>query len=306
MQALPHEEPGHLLVIDGNSLAHRAWHAYGPRDERPALTLADGTPVFAVHGFFSMLSAMLRLLRPTHLAVGFDSRTNNRKVAAPHYKAQRQSADPDLYRQMDVVRDLLGRVGVASVVIDGWEADDVVGSFSRACTERGIRCTIATSDRDSFQLVSDTTTVWRITNGVTTAESVTPEWLWEKYAVRDGGYLDLAALRGDASDNLPGVAGVGEKTAKQICALGPVAGTIERLLAGDAEIEAALGRAAKKLRDGHEAFVANRQIMEIRTDLDVDVDAAKLGMVPTATVLRELTQAGLASVASRLGRQLGG
>jgi 5'-3' exonuclease len=290
-----------LLAIDGNSLAHRAWHAFAPRDGAPALTF-QGEPVFAVHGFVSMLATLVKLHRPSHVTIGFDSRNNNRKVLEPAYKAQRKSADPDLHRQMNLTQELMSTVGLMCVTIDGWEADDIVGSASAAAELAGGSCVIATSDRDSFQLVSERTTVWRITSGVKNADEVTPDWMMKKYGVNGEGYLDFAALRGDSSDNLPGVSGVGEKTARVICELGPVETTIKALQDGDAALAASLKSASKKLTADAAAFFHNREIMRIRRDLPIDLDNAAVASIQGAALLRTLTAAGVPSAGSQLVR----
>jgi DNA polymerase-1 len=292
-----------LLAIDGNSLSHRAWHAFGPRDGAAPLS-HNGEPIFAVHGFISMLATLMKLHRPTHVVIGFDSRDNHRKTLEPQYKAQRKPADPDLHRQMNATEAALSEAGFLCVTQPGWEADDIIGSASSAAESHGGRCVIATSDRDSFQLVSELTTVWRITSGIKNADEVTPSWLMNKYGVAGVGYLDMAALRGDASDNLPGVAGVGEKTATAICSLGPVQDTIAALQAGDAVLAATLKGAAKKLLNDAPAFFHNREIMRIRRDIDIDVPAADVVNVNAASSLRILTAAGVPSAASQIVRSV--
>jgi DNA polymerase-1 len=259
-------------------------------------------PIFAVHGFVSMLATLMKLHRPTHVVVGFDSRDNHRKTLEPQYKAQRKSADPDLHRQMSATEAALTEAGFLCVTQPGWEADDIIGSASAAAESLNGRCIIATSDRDSFQLVSDLTTVWRITSGIKNADEVTPDWLRNKYGVEGVGYLDMAALRGDASDNLPGVAGVGEKTAKTICSLGPVNETIAALQEGNEEVVAILKSAAKKLLNDAPAFFHNREIMRIRRDIQIDVDASNISNINAATALRTLTTAGVPSAASQMVR----
>lgn len=290
-----------LLAIDGNSISHRAWHAFGPRDGADPLTF-QGSPIFAVHGFVQMLATLVKLHRPTHVVIGFDSRTNHRKSIEPAYKAQRKGADPDLHRQMNLTQELLTEVGFACITHEGWEADDIVGSAAAAAELAGGRCVIATSDRDSFQLVSEETSVWRITSGVKNADEVTPEWLMKKYGVTGEGYLDLAALRGDSSDNLPGVPGVGEKTARTVCELGPVDATIKALQDGDQELTKVLKSAAKKLVQDADAFFHNREIMRIRKDLPVELTEAAVMDIHSATLLRTLTANGVPAAASQLVR----
>lgn len=292
-----------VLAVDGNSLSHRAWHAFGPRDGAEPLT-HENEPVFAVHGFFSMLAALVKTHHPTHLVVGFDSRHNERKVLDGTYKGTRQSADPDLYRQMERTAEVLTNAGLLAHTVHGWEADDIVGSTATLAEAAGGRCVIATSDRDSFQLVSERTVVWRIANGIKNAEEVNEAWLRKKYGVNGPGYLELAAMRGDSSDNLPGVAGVGEKTAMTICALGPVLETLEAVKAEDPTVLATLKGAARKLLIGEDALLHNMAMMRIRRDLDIPLDSGALAGIGAATVLRELTAAGVPSAGSQLARAL--
>ncbi len=258
--------------------------------------------MFAVHGFVSMLATLVKLHRPSHVVIGFDSRNNHRKTIEPAYKAQRKSADPDLHRQMNATQALMSEVGLLCVTLDGWEADDVVGSASAAAELAGGTCIIATSDRDSFQLVSARTSVWRITSGVKNADEVTPEWMMRKYGVSGEGYLDFAALRGDSSDNLPGVSGVGEKTARTICELGPVDATIKALQDGDVALASTLKSAAKKLVADADAFFHNREIMRIRRDLPIPVESAAVTNVQGAALLRTLTASGVPAAGSQLVR----
>jgi 5'-3' exonuclease len=292
-----------VLAVDGNSLAHRAWHAFAPRDGGEPLSHA-GEPVFAVHGFFSMLAALVKLHHPTHVVVGFDSRHNERKLRDSSYKGTRTSADPDLYRQMQRTEELLSAAGFLTHTAHGWEADDVIGSTAALTEVAGGRCVIATSDRDSFQLVSEHTVVWRIANGVKNAEEVNEAWLHKKYGVSGPGYLELAAMRGDSSDNLPGVAGVGEKTAIAICALGPVLQTLDAVKNEDPVVLTTLKSAARKLLAGEEALMHNMEMMRIRRDLDIQLSDGSLAQLTTANVLRELTSAGVPSAGSQLARAL--
>lgn len=260
--------------------------------------------MFAVHGFFSMLAALVKLHHPSHLVVGFDSRHNERKVRDGSYKGTRTSADPDLYRQMRRTEELLKTAGFLTHTAHGWEADDVVGSTAALAEAAGGRCVIATSDRDSFQLVSERTVVWRIANGVKNAEEVNEAWLRKKYGVSGPGYLELAAMRGDSSDNLPGVAGVGEKTAVTICSLGPVLDTLEAAKNGDPAVLASLKSAARKLVAGEEALLHNMEMMRIRRDLNIPLTDGALAQLTAANVLRELTAAGVPSAGSQLARAL--
>lgn len=272
-----------LLAVDGNSLTHRAFHAY----ERAGLTRSDGSPTFAVYGFFSLFAGICDKVRPDGIVVGFDdARHSIRKSAWPEYKANRSAKDPSLYVQMEEIQTVLRELGVTVVVPDGLEADDVLGSAAAAAKASAWRCVIATSDRDSFALVDESTTVLRLVSGLDNAVWVSPEKLHELYGVTGSQYPDYAALRGDSSDNLPGVRGIGEKTAAKLLA---ALGTVEAALADPEATLAAIGKSpAAKLAAGVDAWRHNREVMAIHTELGLDVEGCRLatGETTTATVLR--------------------
>lgn len=282
-----------LLALDGNSLAHRAYHAY----ERSGMTArSDGRPVFATYGFFALFAGIADKVGPDAVVVGFDSTESVRKQRWPHYKANRSPAPDALYAQMDEIRELLTEIGVHVAVVDGWEADDVVASAAARAEAAGRRCVVATSDRDSFALISERTTVLRLGSGLDNATWMTPERLAADYGVRPDQYLHFAALRGDPSDNLPGVRGIGAKTAQKLLA----AMTVDEALTDPEAAAALLGpSAARKLVDGEEAYRHNLEVMALRRDLDVDVAGARLE-VDGAHVGRVLHTHEVPSVAPRL------
>jgi 5'-3' exonuclease len=266
--------PRTLLAIDGNSLAHRAFHAY----ERQGLRNSKGHPVYATYGFFALLSGILDKARPDALVVGFDDHTSSeRKARCPQYKAQRSEKSEELYVQMADIGRLLGELGVPVIVPAGLEADDVLGSAAATAQAAGWRCVIATSDRDSFGLITDSTLVLRLVSGLDNAEWFNPDALFAKYGVYPHQYLDYAAMRGDSSDNLPGVLGIGEKTAAKLL---QATGTLQAALDDPAVAVAAVGKtyAAKLTTDAaRENLARNLDIMTILRDVPVDLDKAILG-----------------------------
>ena len=203
-----------VLAVDGNSLLHRAFHA----SARTMYRTPDGAQGWAVRGLLSQLVAAVDRVCADAVVVGFDDRGNSsRKKKWPSYKAQRSPKPESLERQLDLAVQVLRDLGVVVVVPEGLEADDVLASVAAQAPTMGARTVVATSDRDSFSLIDDHTRMLRILNGgVDASPLLDPERLAMVTGVRPDQYLDLAALRGDTSDNLPGVHGFGTKTAVRL------------------------------------------------------------------------------------------
>ena len=271
-----------MLVVDGNSVAHRAFHAYAA-DE---LTDAGGRPRGAVYGFLALLCGICDRVSPDAVVVGFDSHGSSaRKLRFPGYKAQRPDGDPALAMQMDDLACLLDRLGVAVLVPEGWEADDVLGSGAAAAEAGGWRAVLATSDRDSFGLVSETTTVLRLGSGLDRASEITPAVLASTVGVHPRQYVEFAALRGDTSDNLPGVPGVGAKRAAALLREYP---TVAEAVGDPFGCRSVLGRpAGQALIDDladpvASIFLRNVDLMTIRRDLPIDLETARPSATPDA------------------------
>ncbi|MEU8023725.1 5'-3' exonuclease H3TH domain-containing protein [Micromonospora haikouensis] len=282
----PPPAAGTLLAVDGNSLAHRAWHAY----QQTGMTSPDGRPIHAVYGFLALLAGIIDRTKPDALVVGFDDHTrSDRRARFAGYKAGRAPTDPDVHAQIDAIGDTLRDLGVHVVVPAGLEADDVLGSAAATAETAGWRCVVATSDKDAFALISDTTTVLRLVSGLDNAVAMTPAALVERYGVTPAQYGDYAALVGDDSDKLPGVAGIGPKTAVKLLA---ALGGVDAALADPPATVAAVGRAAAgKLTTpaAREALDRNRDIMAIRRDLPIDLQACRPTVDPATVeaVLRD-------------------
>jgi 5'-3' exonuclease len=264
-----------LLAVDGNSLVHRSFHALLASD----LKTRDGRPTWAVKGFCSQLLGALARSGASAVIVGFDDHTSSvRRAAHPHYKATRKPKPPELGEQLATTIELLRSAGVHVVVPAGLEADDVLASAAATATAAGWNTVIVTSDRDSFALIDEHTSVLRVLNGGIDASPVlTPTRLATMIGgVRPDQYREYAAMRGDTSDNLAGIPGVGEKTAaKLLSAFGTVAAAFDDVDAGGVAVTAALGRAAVgKLAnpDNRAAFARNVEIMTMRTDLDLGLN----------------------------------
>lgn len=265
-----------VLAIDGNSLLHRGYHALAHTGLR---TLA-GEPAWAVRGLLSQLVHAVDRVGATHVVVGLDDPDRSvRREEHPSYKAQRPEKLATLVSQLELAATTLRSLGLPVVVPHGLEADDVLASAAARVREQGGRTVVATSDRDAFALIRDDTSVLRIINGGVEASPVlTPDRLEIMIGVRPEQYPDFAALRGDPSDNLPGVRGVGPKTAARLLvAFGTAEAAFADVAAGGAAVRTLLGDGVLgRLRaEGAEAaWRRNRVVMAMRDDLEVGTGAA--------------------------------
>lgn len=260
-----------LLAVDGNSLVHRSFHSQAGT----GLRAPDGRPLWAIRGLLTQLVAAAERIGPAAIVVGFDDpHRSHRREKWPRYKAGRTEKLDTLVSQLHGAVQVLRTMGVAVVVPDGLEADDVLASAARFAPTMGASTVIMTSDRDSFALIDENTKVLRIINGgVDASPMLNPQRLVTMLGIGPGQYRDYAAMRGDPSDNLPGVRGVGAKTAaKLLCALGGAEAVFEDLAAGGARVVAAVGRAAAaRLSDpsARAAWELNCQVMAMRNDLQL-------------------------------------
>jgi 5'-3' exonuclease len=259
-----------LLAIDGNSLLHRAHHAM----EQSALRDSDGRPIWALKGLISFIATAAARLTPDALVVGFDSpKQSVRKVDYPQYKAHRVEKPIDLRVQLDDAPALLTAAGISVVVPTGYEADDVLATSAAVARKHGWRTAVVTSDRDSFALIDEHTSVLRVLNGgIDGSPLLTPDKLEAVCGVSADRYRDYAALRGDSSDNLPGALGIGAKTAAKLLS---VFSSIDEVYAAiddgrEEAVVAVIGQAAtaKLITDDARANVArNQRLMTMRVDL---------------------------------------
>ena len=256
-----------LLLIDGHSLAYRAFYALPVEN----FATASGQPTNAIYGFASMLINLIRDEKPTHIAAAFDvSRKTFRSEKFPEYKAQR-SATPDEFRsQTSYLFDLVKSFGVRHFAVEGFEADDVIATFAKRAEAEGFEVLICTGDRDSFQLVNEQTTVIYPKKGVADLARMTPAAVEAKYGLTPAQYPDYAALRGDPSDNLPSIPGVGEKTAaKWIVEYN----SLENLLTHADEIK---GKVGESLRENLASVRLNHELTHLRADMEIDASIADL------------------------------
>ncbi|MDO5300485.1 MAG: 5'-3' exonuclease H3TH domain-containing protein, partial [Clostridia bacterium] len=204
-------KPEVFVIVDGNSLMHRAFHAL------PPLSNEDGVYTNAVFGFLSMLLKVVADVQPDYLAVAFDLHGPTfRHKDYSEYKAGRKPTAPELRPQFDLVRECLTAMGVRQLTCPSFEADDILGTFARRCEEAGIHALLVTGDRDSMQLVTETSHVLYTKRGVSDVVRYTPEKVQEDFGVTPRQIPDLKGLMGDASDNIPGIPGIGEKTAVKL------------------------------------------------------------------------------------------
>ncbi|QEN13957.1 DNA polymerase I [Mycolicibacterium sp. ELW1] len=243
-----------LLLLDGNSLAFRAFYALPAENFKTK----NGLTTNAVYGFTAMLINLLRDEQPTHIAAAFDvSRQTFRKEKYPEYKEGR-SATPDEFRgQIEITKEVLNALGITVLAEPGFEADDIIATLATQAEQEAYRVLVVTGDRDALQLVSPDVTVLYPRKGVSDLTRFTPEAVVEKYGLTPTQYPDFAALRGDPSDNLPGIPGVGEKTAaKWILEYGSLQGLVDN-------VDAVRGKVGDALRENLSSVILNRDLTEL-------------------------------------------
>ena len=287
------QQPASFVIIDGNSLMHRAFHAL------PPLQNEDGVFTNAVFGFLSMLLKVVETEQPTYLAVAFDLHGPTfRHADYSEYKAGRKPTAPELRPQFDLVRECLTAMGIRQLTCPSFEADDILGTMARRCEEAGIPALLVTGDRDSMQLVTDTSSVLYTKRGVSEVVRYTPERVLEDFGVTPAQIPDLKGLMGDASDNIPGVPGIGEKTAVKLLA---TYGTLENVLDhADADLK---GKQREKLLDGRMSGLMSKRIATITRHVpldDVSIEDCRLGDMSGALPLFEKLE--LRTLAARLSR----
>ncbi|WP_433714830.1 DNA polymerase I [Nocardia sp. CA-084685] len=260
-----------LLLLDGHSIAYRAFFAL-PAENFKTVT---GQTTNAVYGFTAMLINLLRDEKPTHIAAAFDvNRKTFRTEAYPEYKAGR-NATPDEFRgQVELTKDVLGAMGIPVMAIEGFEADDLIATIATQAVTVGFRVLIVSGDRDAIQLVSDEVTLLYPRKGVSDLTRFTPDEVMAKYQLTPAQYPDYAALRGDPSDNLPGIPGVGEKTAaKWIREYGDLSTLVDK-------VDEVKGKVGDALRANLSSVVLNRQLTEMVRDVPLPYTPDQLAQQP--------------------------
>jgi len=253
-----------LMLLDGNSLANRAYYGIRP------LTNAQGLFTHAIYGFLSIYQRLLSELKPDAVCVAFDLHAPTfRHEMYEGYKAQRKGMPEELAVQMPVLKEVLDALGVKRCELEGYEADDIIGTFSVKCAQSGCECVIVTGDRDSFQLITDSTHVYhvRTKGGRTETTDYSRERFVEEYGFEPPSIVDLKALMGDSSDNIPGVAGVGEKTAMDLIRR---FGTLEKVYENIASPDIK-DSVRKKLEAGRESAKMSYELALIDKAVPIDL-----------------------------------
>jgi DNA polymerase-1 len=273
-----------LVVIDGKSVFYRGYYAM------PGLSTRDGTPTGGVFGFASLALELMKKLDPDYVAVAWDKKGTSirrRREIYPDYKAGRKTPPEDFFAQIPILHQLLDAFGWPLYECDDYEADDIMGVLSDKASKEGIETCLITSDLDMLQLIGPLTHVYALKSGLTNIEQFDLGYFENKYGLSVHQFLDLKALKGDSSDNLPGVPGVGEKTATQLL---QEYGTLDEVYAHLDDIKPTV---AKKLVAGKELAYLSKQVGEIWLDAPVPLDleatnARDLDTVKLASLLKEL------------------
>ena len=276
-----------ILLLDSNSLMHRAYHAL------PNLKTSKGMYTGAIYGFLNILLHLIKEQQPTHIAAAFDLHGKTfRHNMYDLYKANRKPMDEELRQQVEPLKEIIRAMGIKIVSLEGYEGDDILGTLAKRFDEE---CIIVTGDRDSFQLVSPTTKIFWTKRGVRDIEVYD-----EQRLLQDGftvsQYIDYKALRGDTSDNIPGIAGVGEKTAKQLL---EEYGSLENILDNAANIKGKLGQTIAVSRD---IAMLSRELSVINTDVPVECELDDIAFKPvySAKVKSLLNEYEMSTLAGRM------
>ena len=252
-----------LVIIDGKSVFYRGYYAMGN------LSLEDGTPTGGVYGFASLAFEVIRKLKPDYVVVAWDKKgtsTAKRSAIYPEYKAGRKKAPDDFYEQIPLLKDFLKTLGWPLFETDGYEADDILGTLAVQANKLGIEANLITSDLDMLQLIDENTKVFAMKRGFSDIEEFDLEYFENKYGLKQSQFLDLKALQGDSSDNIPGVPGIGPKTATQLL---QEFFTLEGIYENLENIKPAW---QKKLEAGKDSAFMSKKIAEIFLDAPVELN----------------------------------
>ena len=255
--------PDKIVMLDGYSLMYRAFHAL-----QTPMTAPDGTPTNAVHGFIMMLLKMIDEEKPAGIAVAFDMHAPTlRAQEYAEYKGTRKPMPDELRAQDPVIRQLIGLMGIPILEKEGYEADDILGTVSAKCEREGREIVLVTGDRDSFQLSGEKTTILYTKRGISDTVRVTPEYIFETYGLKPIQMIDVKGLMGDASDNIPGVPGVGEKTALKLI---QQYGSLENVL-NTAETEQK-GKLRERLIEHRDLAELSKHLATIDRAVPIEID----------------------------------
>lgn len=255
-----------IVIIDGNSLINRAFYAL------PPLTTKDGRPTNAIYGFLTMLFRVVEDYQPDYIGVAFDKKAPTfRHKEFKEYKAGRKKMAPELSVQLEPLKEILDAFNIFRIELEGFEADDLIGTLAKYCDDKNIETLIVTGDKDALQLATDKTKILFTRRGISQLEIYDPEKVMEEYQVSPKQFIDLKGLMGDKSDNIPGIPGVGEKTAIKLL---KQFGSIENLIENTEEISGVKLRERVELN--REEAILSKRLATIVTDVPVDIDLDRL------------------------------
>lgn len=288
-----------FAVIDGNSLMHRAFHAVPPTMNAP-----DGRPTNAIFGFLNMFLKMIDAFNPDGVVVAFDKgKPRVRMEMLPQYKAQRPPMDPDLHAQFPMIKELLGALNVPILQSEGWEGDDILGTMARLGEEAGCDMLLVTGDRDMYQLVTEHVNVVSTRKGLSDVAIMTPESVDDLYhGITPALVPDFYGLKGDTSDNIPGVPGIGPKKASALIAQ---YGSLDEVIAHADEVK---GKMGENLRAHIDDALLSRKVATIRTDapVELDFDATSFPAFSADEVSAALGTLGITAMQNRFLSLIGG
>ena len=280
-----------LLLIDGNSIINRAFFALPPMDN------GEGVQTNAIYGFLTMMFKMINECKPTHMSVAFDLKAPTfRHKSYSEYKAGRKKTAPELSQQFEPLKTVLDKMNIDREELEGYEADDILGTLSLAAEKQGFKVFVVTGDRDAIQLASDNTTVLITKKGITDVEAYDTEGVIERYGLTPKQFIDLKGLMGDKSDNIPGVPGIGEKTGiKLLTEYGSVEGVIEN-------IDKLKGAQKKKLEENKESAIMSKELATIfrEVPLNYSLENMEFGNFEIPEVVEEFKYLGFNSLISRV------
>jgi DNA polymerase-1 len=285
-----------LMLIDGNSITYRAFFAL------PALSNAEGQFTNAVFGFTQMLLKMLQEEKPTHVAVAFDAgKTTFRHEVYEEYKGTRQKTPSELSEQFPLVKEVLGAFGIPALEVPNYEADDIIGTLSRLADAADIPTLIVSGDKDLLQLVSDRVHAALTRKGITEVEYYTPDAVVERFGLTPQQIIDLKGLMGDSSDNIPGVPGVGEKTAVKLLQTYP---SVEEVLAHIDEVPGAKLR--ERLAENRELALISKRLATIHRDVPLEwtIDDLKFDGYDAAAVRKVFQRLGFKSLLDKISGEI--
>ncbi|MDP9751371.1 DNA polymerase I [Thermoanaerobacter pentosaceus] len=250
-----------FLIIDGSSLMYRAYYAL------PMLTTSEGLPTNALYGFTMMLIKLIEEEKPDYIAIAFDKKAPTfRHKEYQDYKATRQAMPEELAEQVDYLKEIVDGFNIKTLELEGYEADDIIGTISKLAEEKGMEVLVVTGDRDALQLVSDKVKIKISKKGITQMEEFDEKAILERYGITPRQFIDLKGLMGDKSDNIPGVPNIGEKTAIKLL---KDFGTIENLIQNLSQLK---GKIKENIENNKELAIMSKRLATIKRDIPIEID----------------------------------